>query len=190
MVESQPLPEPDPAISPDSRRRMATEAEARVLASSLRLRIIRLCHEQALTNRQIADQLGRDPASVLHHVRRLVDTGFLEALPVQHGTRGARERPYQSTGKSWTLQVADSQTTQTTNAMLEAFLNELAAAGGDLIDASRLTLRLTTADREEFSRRITAVLDEFAARPPDPNGQWWSVFFATHSRPTQEAATE
>jgi DNA-binding transcriptional ArsR family regulator len=194
MVASQPLPEPDPPNPPETARRPATEAEARALASSLRLRIIHLCHEQPLTNREIADQLDRDPASVLHHVRRLLDTGFLEALPIRRGRRGARERPYRSTGKSWTLQVGDSQdTTQATDAMLNAFLAELADAGGKLANASRLTLRLTPDDWEEFSRRISAVLDEFAARPPDPDGQWWSVFFAMHasqSGTAQEATSQ
>ena len=33
-------------------------------------------------------------------MRRLVDTGFLAALPVRRGTRGAREIPYEATGKS------------------------------------------------------------------------------------------
>ena len=62
-------------------RRPATEAEAKALASPLRLRILRLCLDQALTNKQLAGRLGRDPGTVLHHVRTLVATGFL-AEPV------------------------------------------------------------------------------------------------------------
>ncbi|MBO0810588.1 MAG: winged helix-turn-helix domain-containing protein [Microlunatus sp.] len=160
-------------------RRQATEAEARALGSALRLRILRLCLGEALTNKEIADRLGRDPASVLHHVRRLVDTGFLQALPVRRGTRGAREVPYQTTGKSWTLSVGDGSGRET-GAMLRAFLDELDEAGGELVDSTRLGLRLRAKDREEFSRRINEVFNEFAARPPDPDGEWWSVFYAMH----------
>lgn len=179
MAVTEPLPDPPPDTS--TARRPATEAEARALASALRLRIIRLCHGEVLTNKEIAGRLGRDPASVLHHVRRLVDTGFLEALPPRRGTRGARELPYRSTGKSWTLRIGDSgQAARELDAMLRAFLDELADSGGQLIDASRLSLRLRPGDREEFSRRISTVLDEFASKPPDPHGQWWSVFFAMH----------
>ena len=60
-------------------RRAATDAEARALASGLRLRILRLTLDEALTNKEIADALDRNPASVLHHVRTLVDNGFLRA---------------------------------------------------------------------------------------------------------------
>ena len=63
------------------------------MASPLRLRILRLCLDAPLTNKQIAAALGRDPASVLYHVRRLVRTGFLapeqERRGVPRGPRGA-----------------------------------------------------------------------------------------------------
>jgi predicted ArsR family transcriptional regulator len=178
VAATEPLPDPVPGTG--TARRPATEAEARALASAVRLRIIRLCHGEALTNKEIAGRLGRDPASVLHHVRRLVATGVLEALPPRRGTRGAREVPYRSTGKSWTLSIGEASAAQEMDAMLRAFLDELADAGGQLVDAARLALRLRPADREEFSNRISAVLDEYANRPPDPDGQWWSVFFAMH----------
>ena len=60
-------------------RRPATEAEARALASAIRLRIMRLCLDRPLTNKEIAERLGANPATTLHHVRTLVATGFLAA---------------------------------------------------------------------------------------------------------------
>ena len=39
-------------------RRPATEQEARTLASPLRLRILRLCLDVSLTNKEIAERLG------------------------------------------------------------------------------------------------------------------------------------
>jgi DNA-binding transcriptional ArsR family regulator len=176
---TEPHPPPDAGTGPA--RRPATEAEARALASAVRLRIIRLCHGDELTNKDIARRLGRDPASVLHHVRRLVDTGFLEPLPPRRGTRGAREIPYRSTGKSWTLDVDETAGPARTNrAMLHAFLAELDEAGGELADATRLGLRLRPADREELGRRIGALLEEFRARSGGTDGEWWSVFYALH----------
>ncbi len=110
-----------------SQRRPAPglEAEARALASAVRLRILRLCLDGALTNKEIARRLGVNPATTLHHVRTLVDTGFLAAQPVRRGTRGAREVPYLATRKSWTLDVAESGVTGGRAAMLEAFLQEV-----------------------------------------------------------------
>src|SRR5882672_7388900 len=90
------------------KRRPATEAEARALASAIRLRIIRLCLDRPMTNKEIAARLDANPATTLHHVRKLVSTGFLEPQEERRGTRGAREVPYLSTGKSWTLDVHDS----------------------------------------------------------------------------------
>ena len=74
-------------------RRPATDAEARALASALRLRVLRLCLHEALTNKEIAKRLERDPATVLHHVRTLVNTGFLVSGEPRPGPRGLPCRP-------------------------------------------------------------------------------------------------
>jgi DNA-binding transcriptional ArsR family regulator len=164
-------------------RRQATEAEARALASALRLRILRLCLDDELTNKEIAHRLGRNPGSVLHHVRRLVETGFLAALPERQGSRGSREIPYRATRKSWELTGPEERLPglpSPSQVMLQAFLEELAEAGGEMRNASRLALTLSAGNLEEFTGRIWAILDEFVARPPDPDGTQWSVFFAIH----------
>jgi DNA-binding transcriptional ArsR family regulator len=164
-------------------RRPATEEEARALASALRLRILRLCLDDELTNKEIAHRLGRNPGSVLHHVRRLAETGFLVALPERRGSRGSREIPYRATRKSWELTGFKEHLPglpPPSQVMLHAFLEELAEAGGEMRDASRLALTLNAEHFEEFTERIGAILDEFAARPPDPDGTRWSLFFALH----------
>src|SRR5688500_11278749 len=108
-------------------RREATPDEARALANPLRLRILRLCLDEALTNKQIADRLGRDPGSTLHHVRTLVDGGFLAVDDVRHGAKGALEKPYRATGKSWQVEVTDPEAAgQAHLAMVDAFRGELA----------------------------------------------------------------
>ena len=80
-------------------RRPADEAEAKAMASSLRLQILRLTLHEPRTNKEIATALGRNPASVLHHVRTLVDTGFLIEQPVRRGERGSREVPVPRLGE-------------------------------------------------------------------------------------------
>src|ERR687894_44426 len=112
-------------------RRPATVEEAKALANPLRLRILRLTLDQALTNKQLAERLDRDPGTVLHHVRTLVRTGFLVPEEVRQGDKGALEKPYRATGKSWTLSLdADREVeTSASQAMLDAFLAELAEAG-------------------------------------------------------------
>ncbi|GAB3363153.1 winged helix-turn-helix domain-containing protein [Modestobacter lapidis] len=160
-------------------RRSATDAEARALASAVRLRILRLCLDGALTNREIATRLGRNPATVLHHVRTLVDTGFLAPEPERRGVRGAREVPYRATGKSWLMDV-DDRPAAARDPLLAAFLEEVAAVGEARLESSRLGLRLAAGELEEFRRRLHALLDEYARRPPDPGGDKWSVYFGMH----------
>jgi DNA-binding MarR family transcriptional regulator len=156
-------------------RRTATDEEARALASTLRIRILRVCLGEAHTNKEIAEAVGRDPASTLHHVRRLVDTGFLAAQPVRRGTRGSREIPYLATRKSWQL-----DTPAKGRVLLDAFLEEVALAPAEELETSRLGLRLGAADMAEFRDRLRELLDEFEQRPDDPTAPPWSVFLAIH----------
>src|ERR671912_1855349 len=167
------------------KRRPATPEEARALSHPLRMRILRLCLDQALTNKQLAEHLGRDPGTVLHHVRTLVATGFLVAEEVRQGERGALEKPYRATGRSWTLSLEGDVATEmnASQAMLEAFLAELEEAGPDAATSfNRLALTLNKASQEELLLRVLAVLDEFVERPPDPDGEPLGLFFGMHRR--------
>lgn len=165
----------------DPQRRPATDAEAKALASSLRLRILRMCLDEPMTNAQLAERLGRPPASVLHHVRTLAATGFLEALPAEEGPRGSRPVPYRATRKSWMLEDHRSS-----RPMIEAFLETASDVGEEDLSVSRLGLRLDDAGYADLVGRLTEVLQEFAARPSDPEGRPWSVFVAVHPDPDRD----
>jgi DNA-binding transcriptional ArsR family regulator len=180
-------PGPGPVV-----RRPATPAEAKALAHPLRMRILRLCLDQALTNKQLAEWLGKDPGTVLHHVRTLVATGFLVPEEVRQGEKGALEKPYRATGKSWSLSLEESPVSEATaQGMLEAFLAELAEAGpGAATGFNRLALTLNQASREELESRVLAVLDEFVTRGPDPDGEPYGLLFGMHRRPTGPAPAD
>ncbi|MEU4802465.1 winged helix-turn-helix domain-containing protein [Actinosynnema sp. NPDC023587] len=156
-------------------RRPATEAEAAALASAVRLRIIRLTHDRALTNKEIAHRLDRDPATTLHHVRKLVATGFLEAQPARTGNRGAREIPYLSTGLSWRLSGGFGATKG--QAVLEAYLAEVAEVDPARLNQTRLVVRV---DPAELNRRLRSLFDELAAEPDDPSGERVALYLAIY----------
>jgi DNA-binding transcriptional ArsR family regulator len=158
-------------------RREATEEEARTLASPLRLRILRLCLDVSLTNKEIAARLDKDPASVLYHVRRLVRGGFLAAEAERRGTRGAREVPYRSTGKSWTVSVGDADR-HGGGTLVEAFVQDATRAGFDNVDGTRMGLRLTPEEYEELSARLHDVVEDFRTR--GSAGAPWSLFIGLH----------
>jgi DNA-binding transcriptional ArsR family regulator len=160
-------------------RRPATQEEARTLASPLRLRILRLCLDVSLTNKEIAERLGKDPASVLYHVRRLVRTGFLVAEEERRGKRGAREVPYRSTLKSWTLSIGESEDPRRgTSTLVEAFVQDATRVGFENVDGTRMGLRLTPDEYDELSRRMFELVEEFRVR--GSTGAPWSLFIGLH----------
>ncbi|MFE9745347.1 ArsR/SmtB family transcription factor [Saccharothrix saharensis] len=147
----------------DRHRRPATVEETKALAHPLRLRILRLCAQQELTNKQLAQRLGRDPGTVLYHVRQLAAAGFLEPGEVRTGASGALEKPYRSTGVSWWLDGPLVETAANT-APWEAFQEELREAGPESVRTyARFALHLSPEDLAELDRRIGAVLDEYVA---------------------------
>ncbi|OXM44393.1 ArsR/SmtB family transcription factor [Amycolatopsis alba] len=158
-------------------RRAATEAEITAMASGIRLRIIRLTHSEALTNKELAERLDRDPATTLHHVRKLVDTGFLEALPPRRGTRGAKEIPYRSTGLSWHLDSRDRGIDQ---AIFEAYLAEIADVGFDEVQQTRMVVQVPDEQIAEFETRLMELLDDFMNRPVDPAAKRTALYLSKY----------
>lgn len=158
----------------------------------LRLRILRLCLHEALTNKQLAGRLGRDPASVLHHVRTLLHQGFLRTEEPRPGPRGSTEVPYRATGKSWELDfgtpVAPPGPAGTesgiANLLLRTFLEEVAEVPLAEINTTRMGLQLSSEHLDEFDNRLRSLLDEFSQRGPDDGGRRFSVFVAVHPEPS------
>lgn len=152
----------------------------RALAHPLRLRILRLTLNQPMTNRQLADRLGRDPGTVLHHVRMLVRGGFLAAEPVREGKRGALERPYRATGKSWQVRITPSADHLVS--VMDAVREEILEAGQDAtLSSMRLGVRLRPDDLAELRRRIRQLGDEFVGRD-HPDGEPIGILALAHRR--------
>jgi DNA-binding transcriptional ArsR family regulator len=161
-------------------RRPATRAEARALAHPLRLRILRLCLDEALTNRELAGRLEQQPATVLYHVRTLVRTGFLAPQAERRGRRGAREIPYLSTRKSWGLSI--DRAADVNLAMIDALRAELVEAGSDgAVEIVRLAVRLRREQLEALARRVKELVAE-ADAADDPGGEPIGLFVAVHHR--------
>ncbi len=161
-------------------RRPATAEEARALANPLRLRILRLCLDRALTNKELAHRLGKDPGTTLHHVRKLVATGFLAPEGERRGARGSVERPYRATGKSWTLDVGESAPGML--AVVDALRAELTeGTARDIRTMSRLAVRLAPERLDEFVERVKDLVEDLYAAD-DPAGEPYGFFVAMHRR--------
>ena len=161
-------------------RRPATRAEARALAHPLRLRILRLCLDEALTNREIADRVREQPATTLYHVRTLATNGFLVAEAERRGRRGAREIPYRATRKSWTIEWEPRGSDHV--APVEAFRAEMLEAGAEsVLQSARLGVRLRPRDLARLQRRIQAAV-MMAHHADDPDGEPVSLYIGLHRR--------
>ncbi|MBM7776364.1 DNA-binding transcriptional ArsR family regulator [Actinokineospora baliensis] len=159
-------------------RRAATPVELEALGSAVRLRIIRLAYQRPLTNKEIAERLGKDPATTLHHVRKLVTAGFLEPQPARRGNRGAKEIPYLSTGLSWRLRYEQEERVDLAEAMLQAYLAEVAGTDLGELNQARLVVQVDAAGRTEFVERLGALLDEFSVRPLEPGAERTAIYVA------------
>lgn len=147
----------------------------RALSSPLRLRALRLCQEPR-TNKELAELLGTNPGTMLHHVRTLVRTGFLEQEAERAGTQGAREVPYRATGLSWNTPMP-----RESRVLFEVFTQQIAdLRPDDRLDTTWLGLRLNREHREELQRRLHDLAEEFKQRGPDPDGEPYSLFTAFH----------
>ncbi|MEO3749900.1 winged helix-turn-helix domain-containing protein [Streptomyces sp. B6B3] len=172
----------DQGAATTPRRRRATAREAKALGHPLRLRILRLCWQRELTNKQLADRLGRDPGTVLYHVRQLTEAGLLEQAPVRAGESGALEKPYRARPRTWWLDdlppgpggpgvgpggaaasaEPEADGFASIDAPLDALREELHAAGPESVGTFvRFALHLSPEDAAELDRRLLALVDEY-----------------------------
>jgi hypothetical protein len=87
--------------------------------------------------------------------------------------------PYRATGKSWLMDIDDRPPLER-DPMLAAFLEEVAEVGEQYLQSSRLGLRLSAENLDEFRNRLHGLLDEYARRPIDPDGERWSLYLGMH----------
>ena len=173
--------------SGEEERRPPTLQEARALAHPLRLRILRLCLDEALTNKQLAAALGERPATVLHHVRTLLATGFLVEEPWRRGPRGSTEKPYRATGKSAHLDQGLSSG-GSLKAVFDAVAAEIDEAGPDaVIEGVRMPMRLDPGQLDELLGQVRALIDSFPSPEEymsarDPEGDPYALLMVLHRR--------
>lgn len=163
-VKRAAVPPDELVVQLSGGRRAATIIEAKAVAHPLRLRIIRLCALEELTNKQLADRLDRDPGTVLYHVRLLVEAGILKPAPVRTGLSGALEKPYRTTSLTRLLETTLALSLPGgALAPIEAFQQELADAGPESVrKMSRFVLHLSPTDAEQLALRLSAIFDEYA----------------------------
>jgi DNA-binding Lrp family transcriptional regulator len=162
-------------------RQPATASELRALAHPIRLRVLREVLDAARTNAEIAERIGINPATCLHHVRSLLANGFIELDKPRASVNGITEKPYRATPKSWNTTINESPVSQrVAQAALDAFVAEASQPLADL-STSRLGVRLTNAQLHKFEKKLSVLLEEIA-KADNPKGAPYAIFTAVHRR--------
>ena len=148
---------------------------ARALASPVRWRILRACMPEALTNKELADLLGVNPGSMLHHVRTLVAAGFLAPGEVRRGSRNAVEIPYRTTRLVW-------RAGRSAAGFGDYLMGSISSDEPELGDADVFftTVHADGERRDELKRRLRALLAEYEGG----DERSWSVVISV--RPTSD----
>lgn len=138
--------------------------QLKALGDPLRVHILDLVLERAMSVTDLAGMLGRAKGTVAHHVDVLVDAGLLAVVRTRQ-VRAMTERFYGRTGR--TISIFDAskrnQLPFIEEALAEADLEAL-----DRIEASLFTLRrarVPLAVAEEFAARLLALTVEFTTLP-------------------------
>lgn len=175
----------------DVERTRATAEQARAMASPVRLRILRLCYDDELTNRELADALDRDPSTVLHHTRLLVEAGLLEQVAERPGPRGSREKPYRATGLSWTLDFGEP-VAEAALAGIDALREEVLAAGPDVHRSwTRVVLHLDDDDLDRLLGELQTVIDRYVEQDDErrrAGARAVGLFLLSHDQASGRAA--
>lgn len=123
-----------------------------------------------------------NPGTALHHVRTLVEAGFLAAEEGRPGRRGTVEIPYRATGLSW-----ETDFTGQGSLMIRTFLDEIGQHDLDEVRMVRMGFKLSPERLEEMRSRIVDIALEYH-RTPDDAGEAHGFFLALH--PEEPAARE
>ena len=117
---------------------------------------------------------------MLHHVRTLVDTGFLIEQPTRRGAEGLARTALPGLGQVLLPPLGSTAGADGPDLLLETFLEEIKGLPAGQLDSARLGFRLTAEDRRRVQDRLQAVLDEIATMPSDPEGEPWSLYLGLH----------
>jgi DNA-binding transcriptional ArsR family regulator len=147
---------------------VATPAQLKAIADSLRSTILDLVLERAATVAELAAAVGRPNSTVAHHVNVLVDAGMLRVVRTRR-VRAIEERYYGRTGRTIRVAVArrpgDTSTPVCINGLSVAAAESVPAHEADTLYTTLRHVRIPASAASEFWRRVEALMREFSELP-------------------------
>jgi predicted ArsR family transcriptional regulator len=177
------LPEDVPVTMPDLPAKLVinSTAQYKALGEPTRVKILAIIQQQPATAKQIADRLGIAPGTAGHHLQTLEAAGLAQVV-ARRLVRGIVAKYYTRTARIFMFeQPQDSDEYQSTTLhlithMRDELMDTLAqGSDDDICGAGFPHARLTPARAKEYADRLHALLDEFIAEPPAPDGQVYGM---------------
>jgi len=142
--------------------RADTSARMKALGDPLRMTILDLVLEHAMTVTELAGRLRRPKGSVAYHVKVLLDAGLLQVVRTQK-VRAIDERYYGRTGRTIVFEHGSDEIPFLNDVLAEADLqlpDEVASGGFTYRHA-----RIPRERAEEYVQRLFEITLEFIAEP-------------------------
>lgn len=189
------LPETVPVTMPELPLRLSitTARQFQAFSDPLRSRILGIIQNQPATAKQIADQLGKPPSTVGHHLAVLEETGLAQVVArrlvrgivAKYYTRTARifnfELPPEVRGKR---PVSVDIMTHVRDELAEA-IAERGEEDDDTFGCNGFPhSRMSPQRARHYQERLDALLNEFIAEPFDPDGAVYGLGIAIFAAPS------
>lgn len=161
-----------------------TPERLKALGDPLRLEIVDLVLERAMSVTELAERTGRPRGTVAYHVDLLVDAGLLHVVRTRR-VRAVEERFYGRTATTYVLPHVPGEVPFLRDVLTEIDMEHLGDRPGEF---TYRHARIPFARAEEFGRRLLALAIEFVDEPRGGDvefGLYVALFPTTRRRPGQ-----
>ena len=168
--------------------RADTPEQIKALGDRLRLTILDLVLERAMTVSDLAERLGRPKGTIAYHVDLLVEVGLLKVVRTRR-VRAVEERYYGRTGRTIAFPGTPGEMPFLSSVLADIDLDALAADDC----AGEFTFRHARIPPErarEFAARLEELAVEFTSLPRDGDLEFglYLALFPTNRLVPQESA--
>ena len=168
--------------------RADTPEQIKALGDRLRLTILDLVLERAMTVSELAQRLGRAKGTIAYHVDLLMEVGLLKVVRTRR-VRAVQERYYGRTGRTIAFPGTPGEMPFLADVLADVDLEALSAEEC----AGEFTFRharITPARVQEFAKRLDELALEFTTLPRGGEVEFglYLALFPTNRLATQESA--
>lgn len=150
----------------DGALRISSKDQLRAFDHPLRHRIVGRLGQEPATVSMLAEELGRPPGTIGHHTKVLEEAGLVEVVRTRE-VNGITERWLGRTARTFEF-PRDVESGTKVEWLLSQFARARAVTDAAGASPHLLTVRIATIPSEraeEWSRRLLALAEEFAAEP-------------------------